>query len=180
MPWSVLLKPSVVDDLRWFGKTLGRKHLESAEERLSEDPLIESRNMKTLRPNGVAERELRLLGKYRILFNTEQTKKLGKSQSSSLVRSEATRFSFKERSLPPMKVIPLSEAKANLSHYGRSCHDEPIIVTVNGVPLFQLAPLSEDDDLIDSLIAHNPKFRETLKSRLKEKSISLKAARKRL
>ena len=32
-----------------------------------------------------------------------------------------------------MKVIPLSEAKANLSHYGRSCHDEPIIVTVNGV-----------------------------------------------
>ena len=51
-----------------------------------------------------------------------------------------------------MKVIPLSEAKANLSLYGRTCHDEPVIVTVNGVPSFQLVPLSEDDDLIDSLL----------------------------
>jgi prevent-host-death family protein len=65
-----------------------------------------------------------------------------------------------------MKVIPLSEAKANLSHYGRSCHDEPVIVTVNGVPSFQLVPLSEDDDLIDSLLQHNPKFRQTLGERI--------------
>ncbi len=79
-----------------------------------------------------------------------------------------------------MKVIPLSEAKANLSHYGRSCHDEPVIVTVNGVPSFQLVPLSEEDDLIDSLLEHNPKFRRMLKSRLKEKSVSAKEARKQL
>jgi prevent-host-death family protein len=79
-----------------------------------------------------------------------------------------------------MKVIPLSEAKANLSHYGRSCHDEPIIVTVNGVPSFQLVPLSEDDDIIDSLLEHNPKFRRMLKSRLKQKSISAKDALKRI
>ena len=26
-----------------------------------------------------------------------------------------------------MKVIPLSEAKANLSRYGHLCHDEPVI-----------------------------------------------------
>ena len=63
-----------------------------------------------------------------------------------------------------MKVIPLSEAKANLSQYGRRCHDEPIIVTVNGVTSFQLVPLSEDDDLIDSLLEHNPDFRETLRT----------------
>ncbi len=79
-----------------------------------------------------------------------------------------------------MKVIPLSEAKAKLSHYGRSCHDEPIIVTVNGVPSFQLVPLSEEDDLIDSLLQHNPNFRRTLKRRLKEKSVSIKEARKRI
>ena len=79
-----------------------------------------------------------------------------------------------------MKVIPLSEAKANLSHYGRSCHDEPVIVTVNGVPTFQLVPLSEEDDLIDSLLEHNPKFRRMLKSRLKENSVSVKKARKRI
>jgi hypothetical protein len=47
-----------------------------------------------------------------------------------------------------MKVIPLSEAKARLSYYSRLCHREPVIVTVKGVPAFQMAPLEEDDDLI--------------------------------
>ncbi len=79
-----------------------------------------------------------------------------------------------------MKVIPLSEAKANLSRYGRSCHDEPVIVTVNGVPSFQLVPLSDEDDLIDSLLEHNPKFRRMLKNRLKDKSVSVKEASKRI
>ncbi len=79
-----------------------------------------------------------------------------------------------------MKVIPLSEAKANLSLYGRSCHDEPVIVTVDGVPSFELVPLSEDDDLIDSLLEHNPKFRQTLTSRLREKSVPAKDVRRRI
>ncbi len=79
-----------------------------------------------------------------------------------------------------MKVIPLSEAKTKLSHYGRQCHKEPIIVTVNGVPAFELVLLNEDDDLIDQLIKHNPRFRALLKSRLKEKTISAKEALRRL
>jgi prevent-host-death family protein len=79
-----------------------------------------------------------------------------------------------------MKVIPLSEAKTNLSRYGRLCHNEPVIVTVNGEPAFQLVPLDEDDDLIDQLLQHNPAFRRTLSARLKEKSVSTSAARKRL
>ena len=79
-----------------------------------------------------------------------------------------------------MKVIPLSEAKASLSKYGRLCHDEPVIVTVNGVPSFQLVPLEEGDDLIDRLLQHNPKFRRTLESRLRERSLSLKDAEKLL
>ena len=79
-----------------------------------------------------------------------------------------------------MKVIPLTEAKANLSYYGRTCREEPVIVTVNGVPAFQLVPLTEDDDLIDSLLEHNAGFRRMLQNRLKEKSISMKEARKRL
>ena len=61
-----------------------------------------------------------------------------------------------------MKVVPLSEAKAHLSRYARLCRREPVIVTVNGVPAFQLAPLDEDDDLIDRLLEHNPRFREYL------------------
>jgi prevent-host-death family protein len=79
-----------------------------------------------------------------------------------------------------MKVIPLSEAKTHLSRYGRLCHQEPIIVTVNGVPSFQLVPLEEDDDLIDRLLEHNPKFRQTLEARLRERSLSAKEAARRL
>jgi prevent-host-death family protein len=79
-----------------------------------------------------------------------------------------------------MKIISLSEAKAHLSRYARLCHGEPVIVTVNGVPSFQLAPLEEDDDLIDRLLKHNPKFRQYLEARLGERSISAAQAARRL
>jgi prevent-host-death family protein len=79
-----------------------------------------------------------------------------------------------------MKVIPLSQAKAHLSQYGRLCHDEPVVVTVNGVPSFQLVPLEEDDDLIDRLLEHHPSFRQTLAARLREPSVPAREALKRL
>jgi antitoxin (DNA-binding transcriptional repressor) of toxin-antitoxin stability system len=79
-----------------------------------------------------------------------------------------------------MKVIPLSEAKAHLSRYGHLCHDEPVVVTVNGVPSFQLVPFEEDDDLIDRLLEHHPKFRRLLQKRLKERSVSVEEAARRL
>jgi prevent-host-death family protein len=79
-----------------------------------------------------------------------------------------------------MKVVPLSKAKANLSKYARLCREEPIVVTVNGIPSFQLVPLEEEDDLIDRLLEHNPKFLRLLKARLKEKAVSLREAYRRL
>jgi len=78
-----------------------------------------------------------------------------------------------------MKVIPLSEAKAKLSHNGRVCHKEPVVVTVNGVPTFQLVPL-EEDDLIGQLLEHNDKFRRMLAARLGERQIPIKEAARRL
>jgi mRNA-degrading endonuclease RelE of RelBE toxin-antitoxin system len=71
MSWTVALKESVVEDLRWFGKKDGRLLLEEAALRLGADPLTETRNLKTLRPNPIAQRELRLFGKYRVLFNLD-------------------------------------------------------------------------------------------------------------
>jgi len=71
MAWTVILKESVIDDLRWFGRKDGRLLLDEAESRLSADPRAETRQMKTLRPNPVAQRELRFFGKYRVLFNVD-------------------------------------------------------------------------------------------------------------
>ena len=79
-----------------------------------------------------------------------------------------------------MKVIPLREAKARLSYYSRLCHREAVIVTVKGVPAFQLAPLEEDDDLIDRLLEHNPKFRAYLEGCLQGRNVSAKEALKRM
>ena len=72
-----------------------------------------------------------------------------------------------------MKIIPLSEAKAHLSRYGKLCQKESVIVTVKGLPAFQLSPLpEEDDDLINQLLEHNPKFRALLVARVGERTIS--------
>ncbi|HET6880419.1 MAG TPA: hypothetical protein VFI31_09705 [Pirellulales bacterium] len=79
-----------------------------------------------------------------------------------------------------MRVIPLSEAKANLRRYGHLCHDEPVVVTVNGIPSFQLAPIEEDEAIADRLIEHNPKFRELLEQRLSERNVTVKSALRRL
>ena len=79
-----------------------------------------------------------------------------------------------------MKIVPLSEAKAKLSHYARLCHKVPVVVTVHGSPDFQLVPLEEDDDLIDRLIAEYPGFRRLLKARLREREVPARRAVKQL
>ncbi len=65
-----------------------------------------------------------------------------------------------------MRIIPLREAKAKLSEYARRCRKEPVVVTVNGRPRFDLVPL-DDDDLVEQLIEHNPDFRRLLEERLR-------------
>jgi len=69
--WTVEVKESVIEDLRALGRKEGRAVWKLAAERLAADPLVETRNLKILRPNPFAERELRLLGKYRVLFGVE-------------------------------------------------------------------------------------------------------------
>lgn len=70
-----------------------------------------------------------------------------------------------------MKVISLSKAKSKLSYYSRLCQREPVIVTVKGIPAFQMVPLKEDDDLIDRLLEHNPDFLSYLQECLRGRSV---------
>jgi mRNA-degrading endonuclease RelE of RelBE toxin-antitoxin system len=88
---KVTLVESALDDLRWFGRKDGRLLLKAALDQLKNDPLSETRNLKTLRPNPVAQRELRLLGRYRILFNVDSEDEVvtivivGEKRGSSLI-----------------------------------------------------------------------------------------------
>lgn len=70
--WTVALKESVIDDLRALGRKQGRAVLKAAAERRAADPLATTRHLKSLRLNPVAHRELRLFGRYRVLFTVDE------------------------------------------------------------------------------------------------------------
>src|SRR5437868_12226154 len=76
MRWSVEVKEAAIEHLRWFGKKTARLLLAEAIRILSENPLAESKQLKTLRPNRVAQKELRVWGKYRILFSVNEEDRL--------------------------------------------------------------------------------------------------------
>ena len=69
-----------------------------------------------------------------------------------------------------MKVIDLSEAKAHLEDYAQACQESPVIVTIGGVPRFELVPIPEDDDpeFIDRLLENNAAFRRLAEERRRE------------
>jgi len=73
--WTVEVDDRAMEDLRAIDRKEARLILRAARERLSADPRAETRNMKTLRPNPVGERELRLFGKYRVLFTVSEAQR---------------------------------------------------------------------------------------------------------
>jgi mRNA-degrading endonuclease RelE of RelBE toxin-antitoxin system len=76
MTWTVEVKEAALQQLQWFGKKTGRQLLKKALEHLEHDPLAETKNMKTLRPNPIAKRELPLFGTYRVLFSVDERDQL--------------------------------------------------------------------------------------------------------
>ena len=62
----------MIDDLLALGRVNGRKVLEVATKRLTANPVTTSRHLKTLRPNPVADRQLSLFGRYRVLFVVDE------------------------------------------------------------------------------------------------------------
>ena len=91
MAWTIVVKEAALDHLEGFGKKTGRLVLRESLQQLKTDPLAETKNMKTLRPNSVADRELRVLGKYRVLFSVDEEKEIvtvilaGEKRGSKLV-----------------------------------------------------------------------------------------------
>lgn len=79
-----------------------------------------------------------------------------------------------------MKVVPLSEAKAKLNRYDQLCHHEPVVVTVNGRPFFQLVPLQEDDDLVLQKPAEAWTILGQAIDQLHERSVSMDTVSRRL
>jgi mRNA-degrading endonuclease RelE of RelBE toxin-antitoxin system len=73
--WTVTIRESVLSDLRALGAKWVHTVLREAAARLSQQPLADTRHMKTLRPNDVAQRQLSLMGVYRVLFDVEKAER---------------------------------------------------------------------------------------------------------
>ncbi len=57
-----------------------------------------------------------------------------------------------------MKIAPVADVKARLSHYLQLCAEGPVIVTKNGRPKAVLVKISDDEALERLVLAHTPRF----------------------
>ncbi len=68
--FSLQFTPDAIDDIRQFRKHQQRQILDGIEARLTHQPAEETRNSKKLRPNALAEWELRL-GEFRVFYDVD-------------------------------------------------------------------------------------------------------------
>ena len=57
-----------------------------------------------------------------------------------------------------MKIAPVADVKARLSHYVEACAEGPIIVTKNGRPAAVLVSVPDEEELERLVLAHTPRF----------------------
>ncbi len=73
--FEITFTPKAVEDIRWFKKVERKKILAKLVSQLSYEPAIETRNRKRLRPNKLAEWELRL-DRFRVFFDIDPKNRL--------------------------------------------------------------------------------------------------------
>ena len=73
--FQITFTPEAIEDLRWFIKEDRKAIMEEIETQLRYQPAVETRNRKRLRPNQLAEWELRFAG-FRVFFAVEEEDRL--------------------------------------------------------------------------------------------------------
>ena len=88
--FQILSSPSALGDIDWSRKTEQTIIFDRIEEQLLHEPSTETRNRKKLRPNRVAEWELRI-GEYRVFYDvdaeadTVEVKMVGHKERDKLI-----------------------------------------------------------------------------------------------
>jgi mRNA-degrading endonuclease RelE of RelBE toxin-antitoxin system len=86
------------EDLDWFEKHEQNEIVDGIEASLTYEPAVESRNRKRLRPNAVAEWELRL-GKFRVFYDVNVVVRIVSVVAIGEKVRSAYRFRGEERDL---------------------------------------------------------------------------------
>jgi len=69
-----------VDDLKAFRKAEQQMIFDQIDNQLVYEPMVDTRNRKKLRPNDVAEYELRI-GRFRVFYDVDEKVKMGKIEA---------------------------------------------------------------------------------------------------
>ena len=80
MMFSIELTPEAIEDIRSFRKHERKRIIEEIENQLTNQPTQETRNRKRLRPNEVAEWELRV-DKFRVFYDVDEEKQVVKIEA---------------------------------------------------------------------------------------------------
>jgi len=95
--FRITFTPEAIEDLRWFIKVDRKSIMEEIETQLRYEPAVETRNRKRLRPNQLAEWELRF-GGFRIFFDVEEENRL--IQVIAVGYKEGSRLIIRGREYP--------------------------------------------------------------------------------
>jgi len=78
--YEIRYTPEALEDLKSLKKFEQKEVLEGVETQLKHEPTVETRNRKRLRPNDVAEWELRI-GKFRVFYDVDKQVKIVKAEA---------------------------------------------------------------------------------------------------
>jgi len=78
--FQITFTPQAIEDLRLFKKIDQKQIVAMLEEQLSQEPAIETRNRKRLRPNQLAEWELRV-DRFRVFYDIDSENQLIKVEA---------------------------------------------------------------------------------------------------
>lgn len=96
--FEIKFTPEAVEDLRWFRKAERRRILAELESQLSCEPAVETRNRKRLRPNKLAQWELRIK-RFRVFYDVDIENQLIKVEAAGYKRGSRLFIHGKEYEL---------------------------------------------------------------------------------
>ncbi|WP_129672551.1 type II toxin-antitoxin system RelE/ParE family toxin [Candidatus Chloroploca sp. Khr17] len=92
--YDIELTPQAIDDLRWFRKHEQQEIAETINQQLRYEPVTQARNRKPMRPNDIAEWELRVRH-FRILYSVDTVVRIVEIQR--IGEKRGNRFFFRGR-----------------------------------------------------------------------------------
>ena len=96
--FEIKFTPDAIEDLRWFKKVERKQIIAELESQFSYEPAFETRNRKRLRPNKLAEWELRL-DRFRVFFDMDEVNRLIQVQAVGYKRGSRLFIQGKEYEL---------------------------------------------------------------------------------